>query len=72
MVYQTAAGPSDKKIKGGKTSFDHWRVLEALRTLVEADKIRNDPDLMQAISTIAKKQLDEQKLGIKTMAKLAD
>jgi hypothetical protein len=72
-MYNTIAdSPKDSKVKGNKVSFDSWQVHEALRCLVEAEKIRANPDLMAAVKKVAATKLEEQKLGAKTMAKLAD
>ena len=52
----TAAIPKDdKKING----FDRWTVRNAMQTLGEAERIKTDTKLMQAVGILAQERLQE-------------
>jgi len=49
-----------------------WEAEDALRTLIRAEEIKKDKDLMKRVETLAKKQQqDAEKLGLLGKARMA-
>lgn len=70
-MISSPVGYNDKKIKGIKKSYDSWQVENAMQTIMQANALRKDKDLMKAVAKMAKERLETETDALKLMKSIA-